>query len=244
MEEDIDEDEWLRGIKKAQSTAIEAARDHLISMDRQHMMKAPKSVDKFEVGEFVLIEQGSSFRRGPDDKLLPFLADPYDILKIKGSEYTVRNCITRRSKVVHLAKLTRYIVNDFQRTPQEAAMRDFGDIFMVDKIVEGVMGNELKGPVSRLRFRVSWVGYPGEDTIEPWKAVRNLEAFREFLESHSSKGYRELVKRLPRSNGPEDEEGEEEYDCDLISREEVLAKSSERKRRSLRKPGGKRNNRV
>ncbi len=45
-------------------------------------------------------------------------------------------------------------------------MRDLNDVFLVYKIVSGVVENDLKGPVSLLKFRVSWVGFPGEDTVE------------------------------------------------------------------------------
>jgi hypothetical protein len=153
----------------------------------KHMMKAPTKLDHFEEGEYVLVEQGSSFRRGPDDKLLPFLAGPYVVLGKSGSEYTLRNCITQRTKSIHLSNLTAYRVEEYHRSPAEAALRDFNDLFLVDKIVSSDSGNDLKGPVSLLKFKVSWVGFPGEDTVESWKEIRNLEQFREFLANHSSK---------------------------------------------------------
>ena len=108
MDDEVGEDEWLSEIKRAQRVAIEAARDNLISKDVQHMLKAPKSINSFATGELVLVEQGSSFRRGPEDKLLPFLAGPYEVVRVQSSEYTIRNCITRKTKVVHLGKLTKY----------------------------------------------------------------------------------------------------------------------------------------
>jgi hypothetical protein len=180
--------------------AIEVAKDHLLSKDMKHMLKAPTRLDFFEKGEYVLVEQGSSFRRGPDDKLLPFLAGPYVVVSNTGSEYELRNCVTQKLKTVHLSNLTAYRVGEYQRTPAEAALRDLNDVFLVDKVVSGVVENDLKGPVSLLKFRVSWVGFPGEDTVEGWKEVRNLEQLREFLKGHSNKEYRELVKRLPKGN--------------------------------------------
>ena len=77
-----DEEDWLKEIRRAQHVAIDVARDHLLSKDMKHMLKAPKVTDKFEIGDLVLIEQGSSFRRGPEDKLLPFLAGPYIVASI------------------------------------------------------------------------------------------------------------------------------------------------------------------
>ena len=72
VREEDDEEVWLKEMKQAQQVAIDVAREHLISKDMKHMMKAPKAVDRFEVGEMVLAEQGSSFRRGLNDELLPF----------------------------------------------------------------------------------------------------------------------------------------------------------------------------
>jgi hypothetical protein len=171
----------------------------------KHMLKAPTRFDSFEEGEYVLVEQGSSFRRGPDDKLLPFLAGPYVVIGVKGSEYTLRNCITQKTKTVQLSNLTAYRVEEYHRTPAEAALRDFKDIFMVDKIVSGESDNDLKGPVSALKFRVSWLGFPGEDTVEQWKDIRNLEQLRTFLVEHSDRGYRGLTRKLPKGNRVEND---------------------------------------
>jgi len=193
-DDEDDEESWLKDIKDAQRRAIEVARDHLISRDMKHMLKAPTKYDEFEEGEYVLVEQGSSFRRGPDDKLLPFLSGPYIVLSKEGSAYTLRNCITQKTKTVHLSTLTAYRVREYHRTPAEAAMRDFDDVFLVQEIVGGESDNNLKGPVSGLKFRVSWVGFPGQDTVESWRDIRNLEQFRKFLSEHSSKEYRDLVK--------------------------------------------------
>ena len=107
---------------------MEVAKHHLISNDMKHMLSAPREIDSFEVGELVLIEQGSSFRRGPENKLLPFLAGPYTVENVDRSEYTLRNCITRKTKKVHLSNLHRYISNEYNREPEEAAMRDFREL--------------------------------------------------------------------------------------------------------------------
>jgi len=99
-------------------------------------------------------------------------------------------------------------VEEYHRTPAEAALRDFKDVFMVDKIVSGESDNDLKGPVSALRFRVSWVGFPGEDTVEQWKDIRNLTQLRTFLVEHPDKNYRGLSKKLPKFNRVEEDNEE------------------------------------
>jgi len=84
-------------------------------------------------------------------------------------------------------------------------LRDLNDLFLVDKIVSDVSEKDLKGPVSVLKFKVSWVGFPGEETVESWKDVRNLEQLRNFLADHPRRDYRELIKRLPKSNRGDEE---------------------------------------
>ena len=150
VEDEEGEENWLREIKRARKVAIEVAKEHLLSRDMKHMLKAPTRLDFFEEGDYVLVEQGSSFRRGPDDKLLPFLAGPYVVVSRSGDEYLLRNCITQRTKSVHLSNLTAYRVGEYQRSPAEAALRDLNDLFLVDKIVSGVSENDLKGPLSLL----------------------------------------------------------------------------------------------
>ena len=59
------------------------------------------------------------------------------------------------------------------------------------------------------------VGFPGEDTIESWKDVGNLEQLKKFLTTHPSKDYRELIRKLPKSN--RDDEADE-----TISEERIV----------------------
>ena len=147
----------------------------------------------------VLIEQGSSFRRGPENKLLPFLAGPYTVENVNRSEYTLRNCITRKTKKVHLSNLHRYISNEYNRKPEEAAMRDFRELFIVERIVEEARENDPKGRVKDLKFKVEWKGYPGQDTWESWKELRRLEVFKNFLLGH--KKVEKAFNRSKRNGG-------------------------------------------
>ncbi len=148
--------------------------------------------------------------------------------------------MTARLKTVHLSKLTAYIVSEFHRTPAEAALRDFGDIFMVERIVEADKENDVKGPVSSLKFKVAWLGFPGEDTTEPWKELRNLEQFREFLVSHHEKSYRDLVRKLPRCSQTADERKRENLQITrpTVDTENIGTINDSEKRRS-KGPTGK-----
>ena len=95
-------------------------------------------------------------------------------------------------------------------------MRDFKDLFIVDKISGIDPDNNTKGPLSALKFRVAWKGYPNQDTWEGWKQVRNLEQFREFLENNPKKSYRDLLKRLGKQN-KQNENGKSESRVSEVS---------------------------
>ena len=75
-------------------------------------------------------------------------------------------------------------------------MRDFKDLYIVERIVSEARSNDPKGPVKDLKFKVAWKGYPGQDTWEAWKDLRSLKEFRDFLSSHKNKSYRDLLKKL------------------------------------------------
>ena len=49
IDDDDDEESWLKDIKRAQKQTKEVARDHLLSRDMKHMLKAPTRLDHFEV---------------------------------------------------------------------------------------------------------------------------------------------------------------------------------------------------
>jgi hypothetical protein len=60
------EDDWLNRLKTSQKVYIDKAIESLTERDNKRREKAPRVLSTFEVGELVLSEQGSSFRRGPE----------------------------------------------------------------------------------------------------------------------------------------------------------------------------------
>ena len=70
------EEEWISRLKESQKIYIEKAIQSLTEMDTKRREGAPKEITTLEIGTLVLSEQGSSFRRGPNSKLLPLLAGP------------------------------------------------------------------------------------------------------------------------------------------------------------------------
>jgi hypothetical protein len=74
------EQTWLDRLKESQKYFIEKAVQSLSEMDDKRRIKSPKITTDLDIGSFVLCEQGSSFRRGPNSKLLPLLAGPFEII--------------------------------------------------------------------------------------------------------------------------------------------------------------------
>ena len=81
-------------------------------MDERHRAQMPDNTSKIEIGELVLVEQGSGFRRGPESKLLPLLAGPFEVNGADKDIYTLRNVITNKLREVHIANLHRYVEDE------------------------------------------------------------------------------------------------------------------------------------
>ena len=193
------EDQWIGRLKDRQKWYIEKAVASLVAGDGLHRATNPKVTTSYEVGSLVLCEQGTSFRRGPEHKLLPFLAGPFEVMAAEGDTYTIRNLITNKLRSLHVANLHPYVDDGYQLPPEFAAVADMAGTYLVDHIVRCDPANQVqKKKLRDLRFRVRWLGYEEKfDTWETWSTLKKTPQFRTFLETHTLKNYRELVKELP-----------------------------------------------
>jgi hypothetical protein len=194
------EDQWLRRLKTSQQFYIERA-------------SAPSVISQFNNGDLVLCEQGTSFRRGPESKLLPLLAGPFEITNKEGDIYTIRNLITNKFRDTHIGKLHGYCKDREHTTLESAAITDYADMYLIDHIVtahpKNLMGKGMK--LRNLKFLVRWLGYgPESDTWQSWGTLRNTPQIRSFLEKHTKKAYLDLVNHLPSLTDIEGEESQEE----------------------------------
>jgi len=193
------EDQWIKRLKDRQKWYIEKAVASLVAGDELHRATNPKVTTSYEVGSLVLCEQGTSFRRGPEHKLLPFLAGPFEVMAAEGDTYTIRNLITNKLRSLHVANLHPYVDDGYQLPPEFAAVADMAGTYLVDHIVRCDPANQVqKKKLRDLRFLVRWLGYEEKfDTWETWSTLKKTPQFRTFLEAHTLKKYRELVKELP-----------------------------------------------
>jgi hypothetical protein len=203
------EGQWLERLRSSQQIFIDNAIKSLSDMDKKRRALAPVITSSFNVGDLVLSEQGTSFRRGPESKLLPLLAGPFEVMKRDGDIYTLRNVITNKLRDIHLGKLHSYNRDNNHTSLEAAAITDYADMYIIDHIVtahpKNIMGKSVK--IRNLKFKVRWVGYGAEgDTYQSWGTLRKTPQFRSFIENHPNKGYKELSKYLPQLEGSDDEE--------------------------------------
>jgi hypothetical protein len=174
---------------------------------------------EFEIGSYVLVEHvQNKLRRGPNDKLLPFLKGPYKVIGVNGNVYRLRNLVTQRERDYHVKRLHEYNYDPMTISPLKVACKDGGDIFPIETI------ERISGSVDRkdsLRFLVKWIGYENP-TWEPWKNIRNTIAMRDFLMKQKNKKYHQLIpKNIRYYDSDEEEEEEEEEKAGLLLGEAV-----------------------
>ena len=129
--QDLDEweDRWLERLRTSQQIYIERAIESLKKMDEKRRATAPSIISQFDIGDLVLCEQGTTFRRGPESKLLPLLAGPFEITNKERDIYTLRNLITNKFREVHIGKLHGYCNNEEDTTLESAAITDYADMY-------------------------------------------------------------------------------------------------------------------
>ena len=200
----------MERLRASQQVYIERAIESLKKMDEKRRATAPSVISQFNKGDLVLCEQGTTFRRGPESKLLPLLAGPFEITNKERDIYTLRNLITNKFREVHIGKLHGYCNNEEYTTLESAAITDYADMYLIDHIVsahpKNLMGKGMK--LRNLKFLVRWLGYgPESDTWQSWGTLRKTPQIRSFLERHTKRAYLDLVNRLPSlTDGEESQE--------------------------------------
>ena len=187
------EGQWLERLRSSQQIYIDNAIKSLSDMDKKRRALAPVKTSSFNVGDLVLIEQGISFRRGPESKLLHLLAGPFEVMKRDKDIYTLRNVILNKLREIHLGKIHSYNRDDNHTSLESAAISDYADMYIIDHIVsahpKNVMGKSVK--IRNLKFKVRWVGYGSEgDTYQAWGTLKKTPQLRSFIENHPKKGIR------------------------------------------------------
>lgn len=176
--------QYLDRLLSAQSKIVQCAQEHQLATDQARAALIQKRgrgniPTEFPINSYVLLKYHSGLNdsRGPT-KLHTRWQGPYRVVGSRGDQYTLQNLVTSRESMHHVKELAPFRWNADLVDPKEVAWRD-NDLFQIEQVVShtGDMNR-----VSTLQFRVRWLGYsPEEDTIEPWKNLRNNGKLHEYL---------------------------------------------------------------
>jgi hypothetical protein len=155
----------------------------------------------FEEGEYVMVQYPhSSMGTTKPNKMMSNWRGPMQVVKREGNNYHLRNLVTKilETKEVHLLK--KYHFDPQQTNPEEAALADYTEHWLVEDIVNHKGVFKKKGSLS---FEVKWVGFDSsQNTWESWDYMRNNVKLHDYLRK---KG---LQNHIPQNLIPEEPEEE------------------------------------
>ena len=175
---------YVSDMIKAQSELILSAQS--LQSERDSYSVARRSLSgrtiEYPVGSYVLesFPDGAPTKGSTLGKLYPPLAGPFRVVKHVGPAYTVANLLTSKAHDVHVSRLREFLYDPAITTPVDAAKRDDHQ-HTVEKVLKhrGVATNKTE-----MQFLVHWAGLARtEDTWEPWKELRTVEALHTYLRS-------------------------------------------------------------
>ena len=161
--------------------------------------KRISQLTSFEEGEYVMVQYPhSSMGTTKPNKMMSNWRGPMQVVKREGNNYYLRNLVTKtlETKVVHLLK--KYHFDPQKTNPEEAALADYNQYWVVEEIVnhKGVFKKK-----SSLSFEVKWLGFDSsQNTWESWEYMRANTKLHEYLRK---KG---LQNHIPQNLIPEEAE--------------------------------------
>ena len=186
---------YLDNLLQQQMHIIHLAQKHQIGKDQAHIFQkkqASTNPTQYEIGSYVLLEYAAGgLRRGPPNKLMPFLEGPFKVVNLYGTRYTLQNLINGETRDVHVSRIRPYLnTSDTSlENMRSIAVRDHHE-FVVESILDHSGDPKKK---SELSFKVRWKGYTEEhDSWEPWKNLRLVEQLHDYLRSHN------MAKLIPK----------------------------------------------
>jgi hypothetical protein len=170
-----------------QRHVVNLARSHQIGKDQAHLFQklqtAPHPTE-YSIGSYVLLEYPSNaLRRGPPNKLMPFLEGPLKVVNTYGTRYSLQNLINGETRDVHVSRIRPFLSSDTSLDNMRAvAIRDHHE-YVVEKILEHIGDPKRR---STLEFKVRWQGYSEEhDSWEPWKNLRLVDKLHDYLRENN-----------------------------------------------------------
>ena len=182
---------YIETLNEQLRAVVLASQDTLKNVVERRLQKSPLTPTTFAVGDYVLLKYPS----GPPDKLKLHWKGPYQVARIEGQTYYLRDLLTAKEipRFVDQLKLFKQEEDTQPSDIAELAAID-NDVYLVEKII-GHRGNYKKS--NTLYFKVQWQGYPianDESDWIPWSEARKLVLLKDYLKDHSR--LRHLMNRV------------------------------------------------
>jgi hypothetical protein len=188
---------YIDTLLQQQLHIIHLAQKHQIGKDQAHIFKKSEAVTiptEYTIGSYVLLEYPTGgLRRGPPNKLMPFLEGPFKVVNQYGTRYTLQNLLNGETRDVHVSRIRPYLnTSDTSLEKMRSiAVRDHHE-FVVDTVLEHTGDPKKK---SDLSFKVRWQGYTDEhDSWEPWKNLRLVDKLHDYLRNNG------MAKLVPKTD--------------------------------------------
>ena len=174
-------DAWLTRRLQDQDVIVDLARKNQEKHDTQHLASKAVVETEYAVGSYVLLAwpvTRMNMRR--PTKMSMLYRGPYKVTAYVKGIYTLLDLVTGKTlppKGVH--QLKQYNFDPIRTDPQEMAMRDIPDVFLIENVLSH-RGNWKRK--KSLEFKVRWAGYgPEDDTWESYSTLKDNESLHKYL---------------------------------------------------------------
>ena len=169
-------EDYIQKLNERVQLITKLSQDHQQRVVDEYLAKSPETPTTFNVGDYVLV----SYPNRPPTKLNAKWRGPLIIVEVSGNTYTCQNLTTLKNISYDISRLKKFHLSD-GINPKSIAAADTCEL-EVEAIVDH-RGSTRKR--SKMKFRVRWLGYePEEDTWEPFKNVKDLQALDEYVNQH------------------------------------------------------------
>jgi hypothetical protein len=172
-------EDYIQDLNTQLKTIAEISVEFQRKVIAKRMEKSPQNPTTFDVGDLVLV----SYPERPPDKLTSVWRGPMVVQRVENQTYYCQDLLSLAVVPFFITRLKEFKHTDRDNfNIKTLAARDKDE-----RVVEFI--SEHTGiPEQRksMQFKVHWVGEePGEESWEPWRVVRKLEALDKYIDSHA-----------------------------------------------------------
>ncbi len=179
QQSDINIHDWMKDRLIIQDQVIELAQRLQRERDDEHLQQREESLTHFDVGSYVLVAYpDTNYGQRRPDKLHMMLKGPFKVVGRNLNEYLLLNLVTKKEETKSIFLLRPFYYNAARIKPEDVALQDYEDEFVVEKIISHEGNWNRK---SLLTFTVKWVGYEVATPNQKWMDLRLNEKLHDYL---------------------------------------------------------------